>query len=59
MNNTRRKTYNAEQKARKAAGFSKPVFKKKAQNFPQPKDAGISMREQHLMFHGSNSVYAK
>lgn len=33
--------------------FPKPVFKKKAKPFPQPKDAGLSLANQRAMFYGA------
>ena len=36
---------------RKAGNFVPYVLKKKKQNFPQPKDAGISLADQRAMFY--------
>lgn len=50
--NSRKRQRNASITAKQSGGFSKPVYKKKAKPFPQPKDAGLSLATQRDIFFG-------
>jgi hypothetical protein len=54
MANKNSKRRKAEQhKAQKAIGFSKPVYKKKANPFPNPnKDEDMNLTRQREIFYG-------
>ena len=59
-NNNTKSRNRRNHKAQRSAGFPKPVFKKKAKQFPRPNATeDLSIRAQSLIYHGVNSPFTK